>query len=236
MFRNQKYLAKAQSLKSNACFTLIELLVVVAIIAVLVAMLLPALNQARASAKGVVCMSNLKQGSLGFLMYADSYAGKILQFTNDAGAGLREVGWSETLAETKYLGAPDVATCPGQSPFKYNPDRRYYIYGVDLETPGGWLQPFRGRYCFRNLYQVEKPELQVIIADSVVPFHYGATFTQYWVIYHYTPQNSWGLHFRHNNKANALFADGHVSSGGMNDMKKASYLSGYSANGEWILY
>jgi prepilin-type N-terminal cleavage/methylation domain-containing protein/prepilin-type processing-associated H-X9-DG protein len=56
---------------SRTAFTLVELLVVIAIIALLVSILLPALNKARESAKSLVCKSNLRQISLGFLYYAD---------------------------------------------------------------------------------------------------------------------------------------------------------------------
>ena len=61
--------------KKKNGFTLIELLVVVAIIAVLVAILLPALGRARELAKRSACLSNQRQLLIGVRMYADSYSG-----------------------------------------------------------------------------------------------------------------------------------------------------------------
>jgi len=63
-------LSKIRKIGKFGAFTLMELLVVITIIAILAAMLLPALQQAREKARQTVCMSNLRQIGLAYLMYA----------------------------------------------------------------------------------------------------------------------------------------------------------------------
>jgi prepilin-type N-terminal cleavage/methylation domain-containing protein/prepilin-type processing-associated H-X9-DG protein len=65
-------------MKKMRAFTLIELLVVISIIALLIAILMPALNKAREQATGSVCMANQKNLQLAYIMYADENDGRVV--------------------------------------------------------------------------------------------------------------------------------------------------------------
>ena len=96
----------------RAAFTLIELLVVIAIIAILAAMLLPALNQARERGKSTKCISNLKTFGFAVIAYCDTYRDFMPRPAGYAVGSNGEVGvsgnsfWHSAFAALKLINAP----------------------------------------------------------------------------------------------------------------------------------
>ncbi len=204
-------------------FTLIELLVVVAIIAILAAMLLPALSQARDRARSAVCISNLKQIGLSVMFYVQDYDGWL------PAGGVNQYGGFRTLSQLSYFDLK-LWTCPSDRTRKsgglYSSrddcianNKHFYAYSWSpSKYPPSYIWNGRTGYIPQNYPMWRVARLRYPHRDMLTgggethrnstAYYHKSDWTYNWLI-QYDPL-SWAA--LHKGRLNFLFADGSVRS------------------------
>jgi prepilin-type processing-associated H-X9-DG protein len=130
--------------RKTAGLTLMEVLVIIAVLAVLLALLIPKLAAAKVKAQRITCVSHLKQVGLAFRLWSSDHAGQNpMMVSNIVGGTLEDVAFGPVYRHfqvlSNELGTPIILACPSdkRSPAKYwatyGPTNLSYFVGVDAD-------------------------------------------------------------------------------------------------------
>lgn len=211
-------------------FTLIELLVVISIIAILAAMLIPAISLVRASARTVDCASRLRQWGLAAGGYSLDNAGIQVPcfygldvFPN----GSSQSGWMNLLQPYTEEDHPVPWTQPSDYRLAVCPEvNTRWSYGHNYIGNGIWASGIPALQYFYQVNSIARPAEKVLFCDSVgvLPVNSATSVDQFdcWKSYVRAPivANVAAIirpHFVHRGMANILWVDGHVSTRRSND-------------------